>query len=202
MQIYYSKELSPSRYKNVALLYREKSGDKKGGKDREHIKVETREKVLKKGMSRLFIAWGRKEGATKKKIAELFSEILDIPQSLVDAIEVENKFSFCSLPNKEAVLITRLCKKNKEIPHIHLDKCEDKCTEKRREPLNSFKASRGKSVTKGSYKKSSNTVPACKKTYNKSNFNSASNKKPFEKKEKRLSRKSFEKSFSDRRRDL
>ena len=113
LALQYERSLSPSQYKSIKMLYREKG--------------KKTEKALSSGNStRIFIGWGRKEGATKKKIAELLSTSLSIQQHLVDAIEIKDKYSLASLPNKVAILALKISKKNKNMPHIHIDEREEK----------------------------------------------------------------------------
>lgn len=109
LQLQYNTYLSPSQYKNIKPLHTEKP------------KKDKAKKQWQEDMTQLFIAWGRKDGATKKKIAELLSRLLSIPSHFIDDIEVQNKFSLASVPHKVALMATRLSKKNKDVPHIHLD---------------------------------------------------------------------------------
>ena len=122
LQLQYNSYLSPSQYKNIKPLYSEKSK-----KDRNKKQLED--------MTPIFIAWGRKDGCTKKKIADMLSTLLSIPPHFIDGIEVQNKFSLASLPHKAALMATRLSKKNKDVPHIHLDerKEEKRFNSKKRE---------------------------------------------------------------------
>ncbi len=117
LQVHYAPLLSPSQYKNIKPLHREKQAGK-------------RQDAIKDGV-RIFISWGHKDGATKKKIAYFLAELLNIGQHLVDSIEIENKFSLCSLPSKYALMATRISKKRRDIPHIHIDeKSSDKHVQK------------------------------------------------------------------------
>lgn len=109
LQLQYNTYLSPSQYKNIKPLHTEKP------------KKDKAKKQWQEDMTQLFIAWGRKDGATKKKIADLLSRLLSIPSHFIDDIEVQNKFSLASVPHKVALMATRLSKKNKDVPHIHLD---------------------------------------------------------------------------------
>ncbi len=115
LAIHYERALSPSQYQNIKPLYREK----------DRGKGESRNRAESKNDTRIFIGWGRREGATKKKIAELLSSSLSIPQHFVDAIEVKDKFSLSSLPNKLALMACKMSKNNKRMPHIHIDKGEE-----------------------------------------------------------------------------
>ena len=109
LQLQYNSYLSPSQYKNIKPLYSEKS------------KKDRAKKQKQEDMTAIFIAWGRKDGCTKKKIADMLSRLLSIPPHFIGDIEVQNKFSLASLPHKAALMATRLSKKNKDVPHIHLD---------------------------------------------------------------------------------
>jgi len=109
LQLQYSAYLSPSQYKNIKPLYSEKP------------KKDRNKKQWQEDMTKIFIAWGRKDGCTKKKIADMLSRLLSIPPHFIGDIEVQNKFSLASLPHKAALMATRLSKRNKDVPHIHLD---------------------------------------------------------------------------------
>ena len=109
LQLQYNSYLSPSQYKNIKPLYSEKS------------KKDRAKKQKQEDMTAIFIAWGRKDGCTKKKIADMLSRLLSIPPHFIGDIEVQNKFSLASLPHKAALMATRLSKRNKDVPHIHLD---------------------------------------------------------------------------------
>ena len=109
LQLQYNTYLSPSQYKNIKPLHTEKP------------KKDKAKKQWQEDMTPIFIAWGRKDGATKKKIADLLSRLLSIPSHFIDDVEVQNKFSLASVPHKVALMATRLSKKNKDVPHMHLD---------------------------------------------------------------------------------
>ena len=109
LQLQYAAYLSPSQYRNIKPLYSEKP------------KKDRNKKQWQEDMTKVFIAWGRKDGCTKKKIADLLSRLLSIPPHFIGDIEVQNKFSLASLPHKAALMATRLSKRNKDVPHIHLD---------------------------------------------------------------------------------
>ena len=87
----------------------------------EKSKKDRAKKQKQEDMTAIFIAWGRKDGCTKKKIADMLSRLLSIPPHFIGDIEVQNKFSLASLPHKAALMATRLSKRNKDVPHIHLD---------------------------------------------------------------------------------
>lgn len=109
LQMQYGSLLSPSRYKTI-----------------KHIKNEGR---LKQGFDedclRLYIGTGRKDGTTKRKLAEFLSKLLSIPERLVDCIEVMDRFSLATLPKQVANDALKMCKKKRGLPHMHIDTKED-----------------------------------------------------------------------------
>ena len=80
LQLQYAAYLSPSQYKNIKPLYSEKP------------KKDRNKKQWQEDMTAIFIAWGRKDGYTKKKIADMLSRLLSIPPHFIGDIEVQNKF--------------------------------------------------------------------------------------------------------------
>ncbi len=104
LQLQYGKALSPSHYK---ILKR--------------VSLDTRtKKSLDSNSLRLYIAVGRQDGITKRKLAELLSKLVGIPDRLIDDIVIMNRFSLASLPKNAAKDAIRLSKK-KNIPNIHID---------------------------------------------------------------------------------
>nr|WP_249417331.1 DEAD/DEAH box helicase [Treponema phagedenis] len=106
LQLQFGAQLSPSRYKNIKPV-RFDGGKKQKDSDQ----------------CRLYLALGRKEGMTKRKISQLFSSLLSIPEHKVDRIEVMEKFSLVSLPRQAAATALSLAKKRKDLP-LRLDKKE------------------------------------------------------------------------------
>lgn len=106
LQTQYGKFLSPSHYKTIKPA---RGGDGK---------------VLRRcddGTLRLYIGTGRKDGITKRKLAEMLSKLLSIPERLVDSIEVMDKFSLATLPKNAANDALKMCKKKRGLPHMHID---------------------------------------------------------------------------------
>ena len=64
---------------------------------------------------------GRKDGASKRSIAELLSNLLSIPHRTVDKIALFDRFSLVTVPTDAAQKALRLSKQRKDIPHIHID---------------------------------------------------------------------------------
>jgi len=145
IELQYASYLSPSQYKNIKQLYREK---KPSSKNTSHSKEKNSQKkgkniMRKESNTRIFISWGAKKGASKRGVSKLLSEILSIPEHFIDSIEVENKCSFCLLPDKYALMATRYSKKNKNIPHIHIDNMMEENTFIKKKFLSSNRRKRG-----------------------------------------------------------
>lgn len=108
LQMQYGKFLSPSHYKTIKPVKPEGRGGKKG-------------KKLDEDSLRLYIGAGRRDGITKRRLAELLNSLLSIPERLVDDIEVTDKFSLATLPKNAANDALRLCKKKRGLPDMHID---------------------------------------------------------------------------------
>ncbi len=110
LQMQYEKFLSPSHYRSL-----------------KRISLDTKiKKELDKNSLRLYIAVGRHDGLTKRKLADFLSDLLGIPNRLIDDIQIMNRFSLASLPKNAAKEAIQLSKKRKNIPNMRLDsKSED-----------------------------------------------------------------------------
>ncbi|MGP1587461.1 MAG: DEAD/DEAH box helicase [Treponemataceae bacterium] len=70
---------------------------------------------------RVYVQLGRKDGYNARSIAEYFSKLCHISQRMVDRIDMSEKFSLVSLPQREGLELLEKVKKNKSLPHMHLD---------------------------------------------------------------------------------
>ena len=106
LQLHYGSELSASHYRNIKVPRTEGESRKSGGG---------------KNTIRLYIGLGRKDGRSKRDIAQLFSGLLSIPEHAVDRIELFDRFSLADLPAEAAHEALRLSKKRGGLPHMHID---------------------------------------------------------------------------------
>ncbi len=74
-----------------------------------------------KRQTRLYIGLGRKDHMGRPEIAKFFTDLLRIPNRLVDNIEITETFSLVSLPPDAAEKALDLAKKDKRLPHMHID---------------------------------------------------------------------------------
>ena len=117
LQLQYGATLSASHYRNIKVPRADgESKNKKsfGGKN----------------TIRLYIGLGRKDGTSKRDIAQLFSGLLSIPEHAVDRIELFDRFSLADLPAEAAHEAMRLSKKRGGLPHMHIDVKSDGFMEK------------------------------------------------------------------------
>ncbi|MBD3245476.1 MAG: DEAD/DEAH box helicase [Candidatus Omnitrophica bacterium] len=67
--------------------------------------------VNKKGTSRLFVALGKKEGMTPKKLIKFITEKVDVHVRDIRDIKIFDRFSFITMPFKQAESVLAACKK-------------------------------------------------------------------------------------------
>jgi len=114
LQLHYGQVLSASHYRNIKVPRTEdKRGNFSGG-----------------NTVRLYIGLGRKDGTSKRSLAQFFSTLLSIPEHAVDRIELFDRFSLADLPADAAHEALRLSKKKNNMPHIHIDTKSDSVNEK------------------------------------------------------------------------
>ena len=114
LQLHYGSVLSASHYRNIKIPRTEdKRGKSSGG-----------------NTIRLYIGLGRKDGTSKRSLAQFFSTLLSIPEHAVDRIELFDRFSLADLPADAAHEALRLSKKKANMPHIHVDTKSDPVNEK------------------------------------------------------------------------
>ena len=114
LQLHYGSVLSASHYRNIKVPRTE---DKRG-------------KSSSGNTIRLYIGLGRKDGTSKRSLAQFFSTLLSIPEHAVDRIELFDRFSLADLPADAAHEALRLSKKKANMPHIHIDTKSDSVNEK------------------------------------------------------------------------
>lgn len=119
LSVMYGKKLSKKRYDDISKSALPKSKDSArrdrggfGGRDFEDSDP---------NQKRLYIQLGRRDGYNAREIADYFSGILNIPEKLVDRIDVSTNFSLVSLPISDADRMLEMAGKDSSIPHIHVD---------------------------------------------------------------------------------
>lgn len=112
LELNYGNALDESRYGKITPLKVE--GKKGNGKDSGKNSVGSNQ-------VRVYVQLGRADGYNARSIAEYFSDLLHIPQRLVDGIDVSNKFSLVTLPKREGLSIVERSKKDGKMPHMHFD---------------------------------------------------------------------------------
>ena len=130
LENFYGHHLDAGRYGHIESLESLKKG--KGGRDslreggRKGRNLEDgaprRDRdVVADDQKRIYVQLGRRDKFFVREIAEFFSDLLDIPQRLVDGIVVKDSFSLVSLPIEAADRALQLSQRDSSIPHMHLD---------------------------------------------------------------------------------
>lgn len=70
---------------------------------------------------RLFVQLGRRDGYNARSIADYFSGLLHIPGRMVDRIDVSSNFTLVSLPVSAGNKVLELSRRDRSLPHMHLD---------------------------------------------------------------------------------
>ena len=99
LQIYFGRQLDPARYGSITPL-----------------------KTFNQGKQiRIYVQLGRRDGFNAKQIASYFSSLLHIAGRMVDRIEVADTFSLVSLPYNAGKELLERAKKDRSLPHMHID---------------------------------------------------------------------------------
>ncbi|MBR2463741.1 MAG: DEAD/DEAH box helicase [Spirochaetaceae bacterium] len=126
LENFYGQHLDASRYGHITPVESQKKA--KGGRDsrwgREDILREGGRRdrdIVGEGQKRIYVQLGRRDKFFVREIAEFFSDLLDIPQRLVDGIVVKDSFSLVSLPIEAADRALEMSQRDNSVPHMHLD---------------------------------------------------------------------------------
>ncbi len=103
----------------LSIMYGEKLSPKHYGK------ISTKDMGPRGDQLRIFVSLGKKDGYRARELAEYFSNLLHIPGRMVDDIDVAQEFSLLSLPAASAKKAIEMSRKNKKLPHMHLDVKEE-----------------------------------------------------------------------------
>ena len=103
----------------LSIMYGEKLSPKHYGK------ITTKDLGPRGDQTRIFVSLGKKDGFRARDLAEFFSNLLHIPGRMVDDIDVAQEFSLVSLPAAAAKKAIEMSRKNKKLPHMHIDVKEE-----------------------------------------------------------------------------
>ena len=109
----------------LSIMYGEKLSPKHYGK------ITTKDLGPRGDQTRIFVSLGKKDGYRARELAEFFSNLLHIPGRMVDDIDVAQEFSLVSLPAAAAKKAIEMSRKNKKLPHMHVDVKEESGGRKR-----------------------------------------------------------------------
>lgn len=109
LQRMYGKELDKKRYGSVSA-FGNGSSSNRGGSSSSQL--------------RLFVQLGRRDGFNAREIASYFSDLMHIQPRMVDRIDVSENFSLVSLPMRAGKEVLELSRKDRSLPHMHVDEKE------------------------------------------------------------------------------
>ncbi len=177
----------------LSLMYGEKLSPKHYGK------ISTKDMGPHGDQMRIFVSLGKKDGYRARELADYFSNLLHIPGRMVDDIDVAQEFSLVSLPAASAKKAIEMSRKNKKLPHMHIDvKEEGGCRKRntkrhsedrpREEKRDGRKSSRSERSSKKADVKKSNRPNVHSQTERSSSRKSGSNASAFVKGKKKAER--------------
>ncbi len=118
LQHMFSKDLDEDRYGHVSDLKLSQSFASQNGKKAGR---ENKFGSFSGEQMRIYVGLGRRDGFNAREIAAYFSDLLNIPQRMVDRIDVASSFSLISLPAQAAKAVLDMAKKDRALPHMHID---------------------------------------------------------------------------------
>ncbi|MBO4629459.1 MAG: DEAD/DEAH box helicase [Treponema sp.] len=177
----------------LSVMYGEKLSPKHYGK------ITTKDLGPRGDQTRIFVSLGKKDGYRARELAEFFSNLLHIPGRMVDDIDVAQEFSLVSLPAAAAKKAIEMSRKNKKLPHMHVDVKEEDGGRKRNtrrhaedkpreEKHAGRKATRGEHSSKKADVKKTNRPNVHSQTERSSSRKSGNNASAFVKKGKKAER--------------
>lgn len=117
LQHMFAKELDADRYGHVSDLKLSQSFSK--GREGGRFNAGNGDQI------RLYVGLGKRDGFNAREIAQYFSDLLNIPQRLVDRIDVARDFSLISVPSNLGKDLVEKSKRDRALPHIHVDTKSD-----------------------------------------------------------------------------
>ena len=121
------EKLNPARYGNITPYKAPKAAGRSGTNAPRAARAGFQHGDFRRGdfsdgnQMRLYVGLGRKDGFNARDIADYFSSLLNIPQRLVDRIDVGPSFSLVSLPHKAGRDVLDRSRRDKNLPHMHID---------------------------------------------------------------------------------
>ena len=147
----------------LSIMYGEKLSPKHYGK------ISTKDMGPRGDQTRIFVSLGKKDGYRARELADYFSNLLHIPGRMVDDIDVAQEFSLLSLPAASAKKAIEMSRKNKKLPHMHIDVKEEGGGRKRNTRRHSEDAPKTEKKTRGNSSTRSRKPDTEKKSSKKTN---------------------------------
>ncbi len=120
LRLHHKDEFNPETYKPIKEAksdFKESRFDKGRGNDRDRGDRRSRRPFESDGDGvRLFIAKGKMDDMSPRKLVDLIQQETNVPQRMLDQVKIMEKFSFVTVPSREAEIIVnhfrRIAKKS------------------------------------------------------------------------------------------
>lgn len=107
LRLHYKDEFNPESYKPIKEVRSENKFESRFDKMRGETKRFRKSLDGEGNGVRLFIAKGKMDDMTPRKLVEMLQEETNVPQRFMDQVKVMEKFSFVTVPQKEAETIVK-----------------------------------------------------------------------------------------------
>lgn len=107
LRLHHKDEFNPESYKPIKEVRSENKSDSRFDKMRGETKRFRKSLDGEGNGVRLFIAKGKMDDMTPRKLVEMLQEETNVPQRFMDQVKVMEKFSFVTVPQKEAETIVK-----------------------------------------------------------------------------------------------
>lgn len=107
LRLHYKDEFNPESYKPIKEVHSDNKSESRFNKMRGETKRFRKSLDGEGNGVRLFIAKGKMDDMTPRKLVEMLQEETNVPQRFMDQVKVMEKFSFVTVPQKEAETIVK-----------------------------------------------------------------------------------------------
>ncbi|MCX7743672.1 MAG: DEAD/DEAH box helicase [Flavobacteriales bacterium] len=107
LRLHHKDEFNPETYKPIKEVRSEIKAEARFDKERGETKRYRKSFDGESNGVRLFVAKGKLDDMTPRKLVEMLQEETNVPQRLMDQVKVMEKFSFVTVPQKEAETIVK-----------------------------------------------------------------------------------------------
>jgi hypothetical protein len=120
-------DIAPARNGREFSKGDRRGGDKEPVKDffRSDDKARSRDRRVEDGKVRLFVALGKKDGVTPKKLVDFIQSETKVRDRKIDNVQILESFSFMTVPHEEAEIILDYFRKRKQGKKSLIEKAQN-----------------------------------------------------------------------------